>query len=1042
MNHMIAWFAENRVAANLLMLLIVVAGAFSIPQTRKELIPDVSLGLITVSVAYPGASPEEVEQSICVRIEEAIFDLEGIRQLTSNARENVGLVQIEVEQGYDARELLDDVKSRVDGITSFPKDAEKPVVKEISIRNRVANIVISGQTDEFTLKRLAEQTRDDLTALPSVTQVELINVRPSEISIEVSESQLQRYGLTFDEVARAVQRSSLDLPGGTMKTAEGDVLLRTQGQSYWGREFERIILRAQPDGSRITLGHVADVIDGFEQSDEKGLFNGDPAIFLTVFRIGEQSILDISRDIRDYIEQAQPTLPEGMSLQMWQDRSVHFKGRTELLLRNAATGLLLVFGILLLFLRWRLAFWVSLGIPISFMGALWMLPHVGGSINMISMFAFILVLGIVVDDAIVVGENVHAQHRMGNHGLSGAILGAQEVAKPVIFAVLTTVVTFMPILFLPGSEGKLWMVIPMVVITTLLFSLVECLLILPAHLSGIKETKIKNPGFFSRIQLGFAEGLERFIRQVYRPTLAWALRWRYATVATFLAVFMIFTALVGAGWLRTAFFPMVDGDMAVASVSFAEGTPVHITEAAVDRIEQAAIALQQELLKETGGMEIGNRVSAIGRQPMSNSDKQGSYAGEVAIELAPSEFRSLPSSEIVRRWREKTGDIPGALELTFKANMRDSGPDINVELSGNDLQQLQAAADALKLRLREYPGVHDIQDSFQGGKQEVQLRLKPEARDLDISLSDLALQVRQAFHGEEVQRIQRGRDEVKVFVRYPEAERRSLFYLENMHIRVGDGREVPILAVADVEYGYGPAEVRRVDRRRVIQVSAVVDETKNSAEKVMADVREGFLADLSSQFPRVKWGLAGQQKNKQELIQAMINGFALALLGIYALMAIPFRSYTQPLMVMSAIPFGLIGAILGHFLLGLEVSLLSLTGMIAVAGVVVNDNLVLVDYINRKRNSDIPLAKAIREAGAARFRPILLTSLTTFAGLTPLMLEKSVQAQFLIPMAVSLAFGVMFATVVSLVLVPALYFILEDAKQWRLRFTATTETRG
>jgi len=1035
LNGIIAWFATNRVAANLLMVLILVAGALSLPQIRKEIIPNVELDIITIRVAYPGASPVEIEKAISTKIEEKIYDLEGIKKLSSRSVENLSSVTIEVMSSYDTTKLLDEIKSRVDSITNFPADSERPEIREISIRNRVVNVVISGPTDELSLKQLAEQVRDELVDLPSITQIELVNVRPYEISIDISEAALYRYQMSFAEVADALRRSSLDLAGGVLKTKEGDILLRTQGQKYRGQQFEQILLRAQADGSRITIADVATVNDGFAESDLISKFNGEPGVVLTIFRAGEQSILEIAEQVRHYIELKQPQLPKGIELNIWQDRSRIFKGRMKLLIDNAIVGLLLVFAILVLFLRWRLAFWVSVGIAIAFMGTFWVLPYAGGSINMISMFAFVLVLGIVVDDAIIVGENIYTHNRRGDYGLQGAINGAQDVAMPVIFAVFTSVAAFMPILFLPGTSGKLWMAIPVVVIATLIFSLLESLFILPAHLSGLssvkkKESKIAH--YFAEKQQTFANAVEHFIYSGYRPFLALALRWRYATIAIFLSILMIFMAILFGGWLRMAFFPKVEGDMMVATISFAQGTYITTTENGVNQLQQAAIDIKEKLRQETGSEEIQNMVTTVGSQPMGRTGITGGHVGEVALELVPAENRNVSNTEIMRLWRDTVGEIIGAQKLSFKSTMGHSGPGISLELSGLNLDKLEAAADALKLRLREYPGTYDVQDSFQNGKQEVKLSLKPEARDLGVDLQEMARQVRQAFYGEEVQRIQRGRDELKVFVRYPKVERQTLFSMENMIIRLPNGAEVPLLSVADVQYSIGPSQIERIDRKRIIKVTAYVDESKTTTGQLMEDLRANYLPAFDAQFDGVKWDISGSQKDQKELISSMINGFVLSVLGIYALMAIPFRSYLQPLMVLSAIPFGLIGAIIGHLILGLDVSLLSLSGMIAVSGVVVNDNLVLVDFINRQRRRGMAVGKAIREAGAARFRPILLTSLTTFAGLTPLMLEKSVQAQFLIPMAVSLAFGVMIATVVSLILVPALYHILEDLKsfQW------------
>ena len=1028
MNGLIAWFASNRVAANLTMLLIVVAGLLSIPQTRKELIPNISLDRINIQIIYAGASPLEVEQSLCVPVEEKIFDIEGISKLNTSAQEGLCNISAELEPGYLSAQIKDKIESRVDAIDSLPTDAERPLITEIAIRSSVISVVVSADIDEHSLKYLAEQVRDDLTALDSVTQVDMVSSRPYEIGIEVSAENLKKYNLSFDEVSAAIRRSSMNLPAGVLKTDVGDVLLRSLGQAYNGDDYSRLVLRADDEGRKVLISDVAQVVDGFKDVAFTGELNGQPGVLLTVYRVGEQNILDIAEDVRHYVNNKSAQLPAGLNINVWQDKSVYFKGRMQLLLRNAVTGLALVFFILVMFLRLRLALWISLGIPISFMGALWLLPYFGGSINMISMFGFILVLGIVVDDAIVVGENIHAQHQKGIRGLKGAIVGAQDVSRPVIFAVLTSVVAFTPILFLPGAEGRLWMVIPMVVIMTLLFSLVECLFVLPAHLSSV-ETAPDLSNRFSRWQQTFSNRVENFIQHRYRPFLFWALRWRYLVVAVFVSLFLIFMTLVFSGWLKLAFFPKVEGDMAVASISFAKGTPVEKTQQAVRYMEQIALQLKIDLKQEAGKEQLLNSMGIVGIQPMSRSAEQGSHVGEVAIELAPSESRELSSGDILKRWREKVGEIKGATKLSFQATLRDSGPAISLELSGTNLKQLRRASNKVKQALAEYPSLYDIQDSFESAKKELRISLKPLAQQLGLNTQMIARQLRQAFHGEEVQRIQRGRDNVRVFVRYPVQQRQSLYYLENLQITLPNkSTGIALADVAELSFVSAPSEIRRIDRQRIIQISARVDETQAASSQIMESLKTSLLDNLSYEYPGIKWDKSGGQKSKDELIDSMLRGFVLALLGIYILMAIPFSSYVQPLMVMSAIPFGLIGAILGHMLLGLDISLLSLSGMIAVAGVVVNDNLVLVDYINRKIDQGQPLAKAIREAGVARFRPIILTSLTTFAGLSPLMLERSFQAQFLIPMAVSLGFGVMFATLVSLILVPASYFILEDMR--------------
>lgn len=1019
MNAIIAWFAENKVAANLLMLFVVVAGFISLQDTRKEILPNISLDLITITVPYPGASPEDVEKSVLNRIESAIYDLEGIKSLSSKATEHLGLLTLEVAYGHDSKHLLNEIKARVDGIGTFPADVERPIVREISVRNMVAYVIISGNAGERSLKNLAAQIKDDLTTKPNITQVELAASRPYEIAIEVSESALQRYGMSFIEVANAVRKSSVDLPTGVIKTAQGNVSVKAKGQVYWGEDFEDIVIRALPDGAQVLIRDVATVLDGFKEGVSLSEFNGRPAVALAVYRVGNQNILDVSKELHDYIENPSIYIPEGIHLDVWQDSSVYFKSRMDLLTDNAVSGLALVFIILLLFLRTQLSFWVSLGIPISFMGAFMMLPQFDGSLNMISLFAFILVLGIVVDDAIIVGENVFSKHREGITGVRGAILGAQEVQKPVIFSVLTTIVAFAPLIMLPGPEGKLMKVIPIVVICTLVFSLIESLLVLPSHVSGISSDEFDRFPVIGAVQRKFSTGLELFVDKIYGPLLELCLRWRYTTLFGFISVLIIALSLMASGWLKVVFFSTIEADTASASISFAQNTTPTAVRAGIKRVERAALELKDELRAETGTEQILNVFTSF------TSDT----TGRLVVELAPSEDRKLSGQRIIRRWEDRVGDIHDVVELEFKATLNQPGSMLDIELSSSSLSDLKLAADGLKEHMTGIKGLYQITDSFQRGKQELLIELKPLARNLGLSLDDVALQVRQAYHGADVQNIQRGEQDIKVVVRYPAEERSSLWYLENMSIRMLDGSTVPLLTVADIEYGEGAAQINRHNRRRVIRVRAKLDDNVTTTNEVMMALKKEYLNAIPENFPGMNWDISGVQKEKDEFKDYLFKAYWIAILAMYVMMATLFRSYAQPLMVMFAIPFGIIGALAGHLVVGMDVTLWSLVGMIAVSGIVVNDNLVLVDFINRNNEQGIKLMESIRKAGSARFRPILLTSLTTFGGLVPLMLETSLQAQFLIPMAISIAFGVMFATLVSLVLVPATYYILADVNQ-------------
>ncbi len=1046
MKGLISWFAHNGVAANLLLIVIVVVGAVTIPGLKKEIFPEYAIDMVTVSVDFRGGTPEEVEESVCVRIEEAIQDLDGIKKISSSAAEGGGTVTVEVVPGYDSRKLLDDIKSRVDSIDTFPDETEKPVVQEVLNRRQVINVSLSGNADEKVLKRLGERVRDEIMDLEGITHADLANVRDYEISIEVPEDALRRHNLTFDFVAQAVRRFSLDLPGGSLKTESGEILLRTKGQAYVGSEFERLPLLTKPDGTKLYLSDVARVVDGFTDTDEWAFFNGKPSVMVRIFRVGDQNVITVASIVQDYVEEARLRMPEGIAMEVWKDDSAFLSGRMDLLLRNAASGLVLVFLVLALFLRMRLAFWVTLGIPISFLGTLALMPLLGTSISMISLFAFILVLGIVVDDAIVVGESIFTQQKAGEQGIQGAISGTRRVGIPVIFGVLTTVAAFAPMMFLPGYMGKIWRVIPLAVIPTLLFSLIESQLVLPHHLSGVHKEWDNNRGrnLFVRCWNGFfnffEHGLEWFIRHVYQPVLTRALDWRYVTVAIAVASLLLTAGLVQGGFLEFTFFPQVEADFVVATVTLPQETPVGVTESAVKKMEAAAVQLQREIEAASGEKVFRHFLATVGNQPLTTERRQnagargsgglGSHVGEVGLELTPSEDRSTPSGELANRWRELTGPIPGAVELKFTSDLLSGGADVDFQLRGLNTDAVRQATEKLRAKLSEYPGVYDIADSFRGGKPEIKLALTSQGEALGLSLQDLARQVRQGFYGEEAQRIQRGRDDIRVMVRYPRGERSSIADLQSMRVRTPGGGEVPFSTVAQVSYGRGFANIRRVDRQRVINVTAEVDAALNNENTVTEDVRKTFLDPLlASEYPGVSYTMEGQQREQMELLGELAKGFAVALFVIYVLMAIPFRSYIQPLIVMTAVPFGLVGAVWGHAVTGYELSIMSLLGVVALTGIVVNDSLVLVSYINTRREEGIPPAEAVRQAGPVRFRAILLTSLTTAAGITPLMLEKSVQAQFLIPMAVALAFGVLFATLISLLLVPAGYLIVEDIQR-------------
>ncbi|HRP34375.1 MAG TPA: efflux RND transporter permease subunit [Gammaproteobacteria bacterium] len=1025
---MITWFARNDVAANLLMVTLLALGAWALSaRIPLEVFPAFELRTVVVRVPFPGATPAEVEEGITVKIEEAIQDLDGIKQLRSTAVESLGTVVVEVDNRFDPRELMNDVKARVDAVSTFPADAERPVVYVPEIRRDVITVVISGDLPEHELRLVAERVRDELVDLEEITQVELDGVRPYEISIEISEQTLRQYGLTLEQVAAAVRRTSLDLAAGAVRTTGGEVLIRTQGQARAGREFEDIVVRGE-SGTRLTVKDLGVVRDGFSEDPLEFRYNGRSAAFIDVYRVGEQSAIEVARVVRDYIASPPGWLPPGVQLDYWRDQSRVVQARLNTLLKSALQGGILILVLLTLFLRPAVAFWVVVGIPVAFMAGIALMPVLGVTINLISLFAFILVLGIVVDDAIVTGENIFTRLQKGEDPLQASIKGTQEIAVPVTFGVLTTVVAFMPLLMIEGVRGQIFAQIPLIVIPVLLFSLVESKLILPAHLKHVRIRNGAGDGPLSRLQAAIQRGLERGTQAAYTPVLKASLRNRYLAGAIFGALAIILFSIAIGGHLRFVFFPRIQAETASATLTMPPGTPFDTTAAAIRRINAEAESLRERYRdQDTGESVIKGILASIGSAGGGSTPRTD--LGRVVFEIVPPEERTLEvtSSDLVREWRQAIGSIPGAKELSFRAEIGGGGSPLDVQITGPEFGPLRTLAGQVRERLQTYPGVFDITDSFEDGKQEIKLRIRPEAELLGITLDDLARQVRHAFFGFEAQRIQRGREEVRVYVRYPESERRSLDNLATMRIRTPDGAEVPFGEVASAEYGRGFAQIRRVDRNRTINVTADVNKETADIEAIKRDLND-FLAEAVPGYAGVSFTLEGEAREQRESFGSLGYGLMFVLFVIYALLAIPFRSYLQPLIVMSVIPFGAAGAMLGHMIMGMSLTIMSLMGMLALTGVVVNDSLVLVDYINRRRAEGMPLMEAVSTAGAARLRPVLLTSLTTFAGLTPLIFEKSTQAQFLIPMAVSLGFGILFATFITLLLVPLNYLVLEDLR--------------
>ncbi|GGI91998.1 efflux RND transporter permease subunit [Shewanella gelidii] len=1018
----IAWFTRNSVAANLLMVVLLVGGAFSALIINKEVFPSFEFNLLRISVAYPGAAPQEIEEGINIKIEESVQDIDGIKKITSIASESNGQVTIEVEDGYDVQDVLDETKLRLDAISTFPANIEKPDIFQVKPENNVIWVSVYGDISLHEMKELAKTVRDDLSALPAITRAQVTGVRDYEIGIEVSEDKLREYGLTFDSVAQAVQRSSIDLPGGSINAPSGDILLRTKGQAYTGEDFASIVVSTRADGSRIMLPQVATIKDDFEERLEYTRFNGKPAAIIEVLSVDDQNAIEIAKQVKAYIETHRAALPNGAQLDYWGDLTHYLEGRMNMMFSNMFFGALLVFLILALFLDLKLAFWVMLGLPVCFLGALMLMPYepVSMSINMLTLFAFILVLGIVVDDAIVIGESAYAEVERHGHSIDNVIRGAKKVAMPATFGVLTTIAAFMPMLMVSGTQGVIWKSIGAVVILCLAFSLVESKLILPAHLAHMRP---KNPkakkGYIGRLKARFNDNVQYFIHHKYRNFLEFAIRQRYSVIAMFIGVLIFSIALVVSGKVRWVFFPDIPSDFIQVQLQMDEGSSEMNTLQVVQNIEEALYQMNDEMTLKHGD-------SVVAHSFINMSSRTSAF---IFAELSKGEDREVDGQAIATAWREALPEMIGVKKLSINASTNDTGGDVSFRLTSNDLSQLSKAANELKHKLATYEGIYDISDNFSSGSQEVRLKIRPEAEALGLTLANLATQVRYGFYGYEAQRILRNKEEVKVMVRYPKDQRRTLGHLENMLIRTPTGESVPFSVVADIELGESYASITRVDGRRAITISANANSNIVEPAKVVAEIQEKFLPQLTEQYPSVSTALDGGSADEQSALVALLQGFFFALFTIYALMAIPLRSYSQPLIIMSIIPFGMIGALFGHFILGLNMSVLSLCGIVALAGVVVNDSLILVDFVNRARAKGLPIKQAAIDSGCFRFRAIILTSLTTFFGLVPIIMEKSLQAKIVIPMATSLAFGILFSTLVTLILVPLLYIVLDDIKR-------------
>ncbi|MFO8099342.1 MAG: efflux RND transporter permease subunit [Salinibacter sp.] len=1043
MNRAIDWFARNGVAANLLMLLLLLGGGAAAYTTVQEVFPEFSLDSVQVQVTYPGGSPEEVEQSIVRRIEDRIEGVEGIDRILGTATENNGVVTAELKRGTDLSRARTDIKSEVDRITAFPEEAEQPIVTEVTNRQQALQIALYGDGSERTLKELAQRVKDDLTRDPQISFVRIGGVRDYEISVEPSREALRQHGISLAEVSQIVRDGSLDLPGGSIETDEEEIVIRTEGQNYTKKDFEDIVALTRDDGTKVRLGDIVEIQDGFaEDSDLITRFNGKPAAILNVFRTGDEQVLNIEERIKTYLdEDLRPALPAGLQASIWQNQAESLRSRLNLLIENGILGLFLVVLTLTLFLAPRLAFWTSVGIFLSFSGTFIVMQYLDVSINLLSLFGFILSIGIVVDDAIVVGENVYAEQETKGDPLEASIRGTQRVGIPVIFAVLTTVAAFAPLLFIGGTIGKFLGDIPTIVIIVLLLSLVEVLLILPYHLSERPDQEEGTPNLavrtLNRVRRWVAAQLWTFVRGPLTTALRFATRRYGVTLVAGVSLLLISFTFVGNGYIGFSFFPSVQGKLVTAQLEMPVGTTPEATERVTARLQETGYEAVEELEEEAGQPLVENVYVTVGQQPQANSspNEAGFTAtqanvAEVSFEMIDPEERDITSAQFEEQWRAKTGQVSNVRSLAFTADVVSVGEPVSVEVSAPTEENLDRTVAAVQDSLNRFGGVFDIQSDQDQGKQELELTLKPGARTLGLSLNDLAGQVRAAFFGLESYRLQRGQNEVRVYTRLPDDQRNAVDDLDDYRIRTAAGAQVPLEEVADVSFGYSPSQIDRQDGRRVVTVTADVDPSVTTGNAVKASLEDGVLSNIQRAIPGATFTFGGQQRQQRKAQSSLIIGFLLALFAIYALLAIPFRSYLQPFVIMSTIPFGWIGALLGHLVLDIQLGLLSIFGIVGLSGVIVNDALVMLDFANEERAKGRDWPDALVRAGQMRFRPIFLTSLTTFLGLFPIIIEQSVQAQFLIPMAVSLGVGIVFGTAVLMMIVPSIAMLQDRAVGW------------
>ncbi|MCD4677509.1 MAG: efflux RND transporter permease subunit, partial [Desulfobacula sp.] len=1040
MKNIIEKLASNSVFANIVLIIIFITGGLAVTMMVREEMPNMALEYVVVSIAYPGADPEEVEEGVTRKIENAIVGIEGINNYSSTSKENICSVVIKVKKGYNADKVLDNVKNEVDSISNFPEDAESPLVSRPLVKHSVMTVYLTADMSERRMKEWGEEIKDEILRLPEISQVDISTTRDYEISVEVSEDNLKKYGLTISDVSNAIRASSINRSGGTIKTDKEEIRVRTLGRKYTGKDFASIVVLAKHEGEIITLDKIADIKDSFTEDKLKTLINSKPAVLVDVYKTDLEDSIDIANGVKKYLEEKKQTLPEGSEIGILADNSLKTQKTINILMKNGFIGLLLVFAILWFFLDTRLSFWAGMGIPVSLMGGLAILWFTGNTLNMITLFGLIMVLGIVADDAIIVGEAIYVHRQNGVPPLKAAVEGVMEVGLPVIAAVLTTIVAFIPLAKIDGVMGKFISSLPIAVIACLSISLIECLVLLPAHLSNLPDSNVKKESKnfilknINRFHTFTSEGMEKFSKKIYLPFLRSALNYRYILFSIAISFLLITAGMFAGGMIKYDVFPEKDGYIVTGEIEYPEGTPFKITKKAIERLEEAALRLGKKIKTKTGEPLIVNMYSIYGQSPgkgLGRAGSKSSNSGGVQLILLNSNDRGVHVSKIANQWQKEVGTISGVKNLTFAGDSKGPpGAGIEVCIDGKDIDKISAASEEVKKRLEKFKGMTQVYTDNNPGKNVFTFKLKPEARNLGLTVNDLASQVYAGYYGMEAVKVQKGNDDIKVIVKYTEEERKSYSSLKQFRVRTGKGFEIPLSTVAKIEYGAGYSQISRNNGLRRIKFSAEVNKSEILPKNVVDELSKGFIKKMESKYQGITISFEGDDKKSKESFGSLYIWFPLAVLGIFMIVATMFKSYLQPVIILTTVPFGLIGAIWGHYFMGQMLSMLSVFGMVALTGVVVNDAIVLIDRVNQNLKKGMDFIESVTLGGIRRFRAVMLTSISTVGGLLPLILEPSPEARMLIPMSISLAAGVAFATVLTLILIPCLMVILNDLRRF------------